>query len=139
MIYKYSCVGASRAVADSYSLAVGHFSDLVAGCVKDAMSRGGWREHLLMKAASVAARYVLENGRRRCSYVGSDLHFAFAFKTEEAAHMWNCSIQPRKRPRGNDDVVEVSVSGCPLADVEIGAFVGPHDYNPTDTLSADTA
>lgn len=103
------------------------------------MSRGGWRQHLLMKAASAGARYVLDNGRRRCGYEGSDLHFAFAFTTEEAAHKWNYTMRPRKRPLGGDDAITVRVSGCPLADVEIGPFVGPDDYSPTDTRSANNA
>ena len=114
-------------------------TDLVSGCVKDALFKGGWRQHLLMEAASAAARYVVENGHRCCAYVGSDLHFKFAFTTEQEAHMWNCAMRPRKRRRGGDDTIAVRISGRPLADVEIGAFVGPDDYNPADTRSANTA
>ncbi len=104
------------------------------------MLRGGWRHHLITKAASAAARYVLHDGRPSCGYVGNDLHFSFAFKTEEAAHSWKCTARPRRpRPLGQSDAITMRLSSRPRADVEIGALVDPEDYDQTDTRSPDDA
>lgn len=104
------------------------------------MLRGGWRHHLITKAASAAARYVLHDGRPSCGYVGNDLHFSFAFKTEEAAHSWKCTARPRRpRPLGQSDAITMRLSSRPRADVEIGALVDPEDYDQMDTRSPDDA
>ena len=109
--------------------------DLVSGIVRDAMSKSGWRQRLIRKASLVPARYVLEEEQPCVVYKGRDLHFEFAFTTEEAAYAWESEMTPKKRPRGGDYAITMRVTGRALADVTIGEYVRARDYDPKDTDS----
>lgn len=112
---------------------------LVSGIVHDAISEGGWRQRLIRQASRVPARYVMKGEHPCVSYKGSDLHFVFAFNTEEAAYAWKNATTARKRPRDDDSAVTMHVAARVLGDVEIGKYVEPEDYDPKDTDSIDTS
>ena len=113
--------------------------DLVSGIVRDAMSTGGWRQRLIREAALAPARHVIEEEQPCVVYKASDLHFMFAFTKEAAAYAWKSKLTPRKRSRSGDYAITMRVTGRAVADVTIGEYVQPGDYDPKDTDSLDAS